>query len=208
VASERLRPGGVLVKPPGKFDIIPDHTVSKKHNLTEKMKTKSIILTLALGTALVGFTGCNKSETKSEAESTSPATPTMGEQVKSAVTNAVTETKEAAAAAVDKTKEVAAAATETAKEAATAVKEGAEKVATEVKEKVEGTDSSMTAKAQELIDKAKALIGESKYKEALESLQGLANFKLTEEQQKVVDDLKEQIQKGLSAAGVSNLLGQ
>lgn len=66
-------------------------------------------------------------------------------------------------------------------------------------------------KVQELIDTAKGLVADGKFSDASSLLQQLAGQSLTDVQQKLVDDLKDQIQKALAAkaAGAAgNLLKQ
>jgi hypothetical protein len=61
------------------------------------------------------------------------------------------------------------------------------------------TVSSITDGAAKIIEAARKLTGENKYDEALKMLGTLANSKLTPDQQKMVDSLKEQIQKAMAA---------
>jgi len=89
-----------------------------------------------------------------------------------------------------------------------------QKTAETVKTTAESTVAAAKAKAQELIDKAKRLVAENKYQDALNALQGLAGMSLTAEQQKVVDDLKKVIQEALAkkatseaTSAVTNILG-
>jgi hypothetical protein len=64
---------------------------------------------------------------------------------------------------------------------------------------VEAGRAPDNGKAQELIDKAKSLVAESKFSDASSVLDQLTGQSLSGEQTKLVDGLKEQIQKALVA---------
>src|SRR5215218_860977 len=134
------------------------------------MKLQRIIPTLALISLLAFASGCDKKD-----PSTAANDSTNGTQ--STMANAAVSVKE------------------TAEAAATSVKETAVKVTTEVKQAAETTTTvvatkvdAMKAEAQTLIDKAKSLVTDKKYEDALNSLKELSNLSLSPEQQKTVDD--------------------
>jgi len=102
---------------------------------------------------------------------------------------------------------------ETVKQAVESAKPAAETAAAEAAQQVQVQTTTSTSQAQEWIDKAKSLIADNKLQEASSILQQLAALKLTPEQQKLVDDLKGQLQKALAgkattegASAVGNLL--
>jgi hypothetical protein len=96
---------------------------------------------------------------------------------------------------------------ETAKAVATGVAESAKAASEKVAAEASG-------KAQEWIDKAKSLVADNKFSDAAAALGNLSGLSLTDAQKKVVDGLKEQIQKALAqkaasegASAVGNILG-
>jgi hypothetical protein len=152
-----------------------------------KLKIMSAGFTACLITALLG--GCGNKETPP------PTTTEVPKGVESATTNAT----QAAATAIT---------TETT--AATAAKETTQAVSQAAADAPKQTAAEAT-QIQGLIDQAKSLVDQKKYQDALDTLKQLANFKLTSEQQKLVDDLKAQIQKLMTsdaAKSVGGLLGK
>ncbi len=77
-----------------------------------------------------------------------------------------------------------------------------EKKVTETAEAAKQVISETSTKAQELLTQAQKLVGEKKYEEAGALLQKLADFELTPEQQKLLQDLKAAMQKGMESEAV------
>ena len=152
-----------------------------------KLKIVGAGFTACLVAALLG--GCGSKET-------TPQVTTEGQKAGESTTTKAPEAA-ATAAAVEKT--AATAATATTQAVMQAATDAAKQTAAE------------TAQIQGLIDKAKSLVDQKKYQDALDTLKQLAGSKLTAEQQKLVDDLKTQIQKLMSsdaAKSVGGLLGK
>lgn len=164
------------------------------------MKLENFSLILAAALAL-GLAGCSKNE---------PAASAAEDANKAAVSAADTAAKAAETARAE-----AAKAAETAKAEAARVAEAAQAEADKVAEaaKLEATKTAEaakaadTAKTQGLIDQVKSLIAEGKYSDATSLLGQLAGQSLNVDQQKLVDGLKEQIQKALAAKAAGNAAG-
>ncbi|HEU5070399.1 MAG TPA: hypothetical protein VFV96_08295 [Verrucomicrobiae bacterium] len=166
------------------------------------MKTTKTILALGTCCAVALLAGCEK---KSETTGTSTdqgtsAAQATGDTMKKAADAVATEANQAVDAAkpmVEKT------ATEV-KSAATAA---VSTVSAAVQPATSTASADVNAKVNQLIDQAKTLLGQSKYSDALNTLQQVNNFKLSPEQQQLVTSLKEQIQKAMAAAGATNAAG-
>lgn len=165
------------------------------------MKTKTIAPILIIVTALACTSGCG-----SKKESAPPSVP---EAAKSSAAPTADAQKAVTAAAADAQKAMATTVTE-AQKAVEPVKAAAQTAVADATKTTQSTAAAATAKAQEIIDKAKALVADNKFQEGLTALNSLAGMTLTPDQQKMVDDLKATIQKALSsnaAKAVGNILG-
>lgn len=149
----------------------------------------TVFVSVVAATAVL-VVGCKqKSETETQVQKTEAQTTTTSQDLKQAVTEQ--------AAAVQK------AATEASAQIATQAKEAAAAAQATGNQAV----AAVQTQAQTLIDKAKSLVTDKKYQDALNTLQQLSNLKLTPEQEKVVTDLKTQIQKLLASQGMTNAAG-
>ena len=88
-------------------------------------------------------------------------------------------------------------------QAATEIQKQAEAPKASVQPAVGEAAAGASSQAQSLIDKAKGLIENKQYPEAMNILKELSNTKLTPEQQKLVDDLKVQVEKAMAGAATS-----
>jgi hypothetical protein len=152
------------------------------------MKLKSLNAGIAVCVLAFSLSGCSKSET--------PPTPPSESQKPAPA--AATEAPPAASAPAAEVKpaDVKPAVETPAAPAAPAV-EPATTTA------VPAADT-VAAQAQALIDKAKALVDAKQYQPALDIINQLGTMTLSAEQQKLVDDLKTQIQNLMSSQTVSN----
>lgn len=176
------------------------------------MKLKQISLTLAATLAL-GLAGCGKNEsttTTSEETATRTAETAKVEAAKAAET-AKAEAAKADAARVEaanaEAARVEAAKVEAAKVEAARVETARVEAAKVEAARVEAAKAADNDKVQGLIDRVKSLIAEGKFTDASSVLQQLAGQSLSSDQAKLVDGLKEQIQKALAAKAAENAAG-
>jgi hypothetical protein len=163
------------------------------------MKFKTFNAGIVVCALAVSLSGCSKSE---------PPAPTAPDAQKPQAT-ATTEAQPAVSAPAAETApaEAKPAVETTAAPAAPAVEKATTTAASAV--------DTVTAQAQTLIDKAKSLVDAKKYQEAMDIINQLSTLKLSTEQQKLVDDLKAQVQKLMAdqvvpnaADTVGNVLGK
>jgi dsDNA-specific endonuclease/ATPase MutS2 len=158
----------------------------------------------AFGAGLLLLAGCEKKEATvpvqepPKAAASQPAdmgammekTTNAAMQVGNEVTNAVTNIQQEADKAAAKAQEQATQAVDT-------LKKETNSLLNSLTDKTNAV-SSIADSATKVIEAAKKLTGENKYDEALKMLGTLASSKLTPDQQKMVDSLKEQIQKAMA----------
>lgn len=169
------------------------------------MKHESVILTLAAALTL-GMAGCSKNgsvtppadDANKAATSAADAAKQTAEAAKAEAANAADAAKTEAARVADTAKAEAAKTAETAKTEAAKTAEAA---------KTEAAKAADNARTQGLIDKAQSLVAEGKFSDASSVLQQLVGQSLSDDQQKLVDILKEQIQKALVAKATENAAG-
>jgi hypothetical protein len=140
------------------------------------MKTQLLTVVVAAGVILAFTNGCSKSEEPAPITTTPESAPAA-------------ELKKAADTAKDQVKDAAA-----------SVSQAADKTATNLN----AAATEAGAEVNTLFAQAKNFVTEKKYTEALNTLKQLSSLKLTPEQQKLLDDLKQQVQAALASSGVKD----
>lgn len=149
------------------------------------MKTYKLLFAIGSVAAMTLVAGCDSKTTEPAKQPDQPAAPpaqTPAPSAPASASAAVEAVKPAVEQAVTETKAVAATATTAATTAA----------------------AEVTSKFNTVVEQAKKYLGETKYTEALNSLQQLSGLKLTPEQEKIVSDLKAQIQKLMAAKATTD----
>lgn len=144
------------------------------------VRMKSIKPLLVLPVALLVLSGCSKQE--AETSSTVPQPPTEAD-----VKATANDLKQAVEKQADAVKQAAA---ETARQAQAEAQRAADQA--------KAAADQAANQAQSVIDQAKGYVSDKRYQDALATLKQLSNSKLTPDQEKMVNDLKTQIQTLMS----------